>query len=96
MTWRGGTHELGREIGKLLEQLCFKDRNIFTPSPITSYRGSNLLHLLMLRILHLEPLPRAATTGGSRSTHTQVHIRRILRAEISNLIRLPSNPPNTK
>jgi hypothetical protein len=23
MTWRGGTHELGREIGKLLEQIVF-------------------------------------------------------------------------
>jgi hypothetical protein len=26
----------------------FRDRDIFTPSPITSYRGSNLLHLLKL------------------------------------------------
>jgi hypothetical protein len=31
----GGTHELGRRIGKLLEQIVFWDENIFTPPPIT-------------------------------------------------------------
>jgi hypothetical protein len=38
--------------------LCFEDRNIFTPSPKTLYRGSNLLHLLELL---LSPL----TNGNS-------------------------------
>jgi hypothetical protein len=32
LTWHGGTHELGRRIGKLLEQIVFWDENIFTPS----------------------------------------------------------------
>jgi hypothetical protein len=48
MTWHGGTHELGRRIGKLPEQIVFWDENIFTPLPIALYRGSNLLHLLEL------------------------------------------------
>jgi hypothetical protein len=48
LTWHGGTHELGRRIGKLLEQIVFWDENIFTPSLVTLYRGSYLLHLLEL------------------------------------------------
>jgi hypothetical protein len=46
--WNGGTHGLGCKIGKLLEQFVFWDENNFTPPPITSYRGSNFLHLLEL------------------------------------------------
>jgi hypothetical protein len=35
MTWRCGTHELRRRIGKLLEQIVFWDENIYTPPSIT-------------------------------------------------------------
>jgi hypothetical protein len=48
----GGTHELGKRIGKLPEQIVFGDENIFTSPPIIIlYKGSNLLHLLEL-LLH--------------------------------------------
>jgi hypothetical protein len=33
MTWRGGTHELGRRIGKLLEQIFFLGVKIFFLHP---------------------------------------------------------------
>jgi hypothetical protein len=36
------------KYGNCWSKLCFRDGNIFTPSPITSYRESNLLHLLKL------------------------------------------------
>jgi hypothetical protein len=48
LTWRSETHELGRRTGNCWSKLCFRDENIFTPPPITLYRGSNLLHLLEL------------------------------------------------
>jgi hypothetical protein len=39
LTWRGGIHELGGKIGKLLKYIVFSDGNIFTAPPITLYRG---------------------------------------------------------
>jgi hypothetical protein len=58
MRWHGGTHELGRRIGNCWSKLCFRDENIFTPHPITLFRGSNLLHLLELLLEQLQQMEK--------------------------------------